>query len=91
MTGGVLEGPAVGALQKKREIAELAEAVAAASRSATTRPLTRHYALQKQILHTEEVLKGLQKHHHEEELNRAALEKDLHPGRRAPGLASGSG
>jgi chromosome segregation protein len=40
--------------------------------------LTRHYAVQKQILHTEELLKGLQKHHHEEELVRSALEKDLH-------------
>src|SRR5215468_9503792 len=77
LTGGVLEGPGSGALQKKREIAELAETVAA-TETRYSELLTRHYALQKQILHTEELLKGLQKHHHEEELVRSALEKDLH-------------
>ena len=77
LTGGVLEGPGSGALQKKREIAELAETVAA-TEARYGELLTRHYALQKQILQTEEVLKGLQKHHHEEELVRSALEKDLH-------------
>ena len=77
LTGGVLEGPGSGALQKKREIAELAETVAA-TEARYNELLTRHYALQKQILHTEELLKGLQKHHHEEELVRSALEKDLH-------------
>ena len=77
LTGGVLEGPGSGALQKKREIAELAETVAA-TETRYNELLTRHYALQKQILHTEELLKGLQKHHHEEELVRSALEKDLH-------------
>ncbi|MGZ6132610.1 MAG: chromosome segregation protein SMC, partial [Myxococcaceae bacterium] len=77
LTGGVLEGPGSGALQKKREIAELAETVAA-TEARYSELLTRHYALQKQILHTEELLKGLQKHHHEEELVRSALEKDLH-------------
>jgi chromosome segregation protein len=77
LTGGVLEGPGSGALQKKREIAELAETVAA-TEARYNELLTRHYALQKQILNTEELLKGLQKHHHEEELVRSALEKDLH-------------
>src|SRR5262249_4049746 len=77
LAGGVREGPGAGALQKKREIAELAEGVAA-TEGRYNELLTRHYALQKQILHTEEVLKGLQKHHHEEELVRSALEKDLH-------------
>jgi chromosome segregation protein len=77
LTGGVLEGPGSGVLQKKREIAELAETVAA-TEARYNELLTRHYALQKQILHTEELLKGLQKHHHEEELIRSALEKDLH-------------
>jgi chromosome segregation protein len=77
VTGGVLEGPGSGALQKKREIAELAETVRQAEERCQE-TLTRHYALQKQILQTEEVLKGLQKHHHEEELLRSALEKDLH-------------
>ncbi len=84
LTGGVLEGPGSGALQKKREIAELAETVAA-TEARYNELLTRHYALQKQILHTEEVLKGLQKHHHEEELVRSALEKDLHQASRAAG------
>ena len=77
LTGGVLEGPGSGALQKKREIVELGETVAA-TEARYNELLTRHYALQKQILHTEELLKGLQKHHHEEELVRSALEKDLH-------------
>jgi chromosome segregation protein len=77
VTGGVLEGPGSGALQKKRQIAELAETVRQ-TEERYQEMLTRHYALQKQILQTEEVLKGLQKHHHEEELLRSALEKDLH-------------
>jgi len=76
VTGGVLEGPAVGALQKKREIAELSEALVGLEER-FQEAVTRGYALQKHVLHTEEVLKGLQRHHHEEELNRSALEKDL--------------
>ena len=76
VTGGVLEGPAVGALQKKREIAELAEALQGLEER-FQEAVTRGYTLQKQVLHTEGVLKGLQRHHHEEELNRSALEKDL--------------
>ena len=40
--------------------------------------LTRHYALQKQMGHTEGVLKGLAKNQHAEELNLATQEKDLH-------------
>ena len=76
LTGGVLEGPAVGALQKKREIAELARVVVQLEER-VQEAVTRGLALQKQVLHTEEVLKGLQKHHHEEEVNRSALEKDL--------------
>ena len=76
VTGGVLEGPAVGALQKKREIAELGLALLGLEER-FQEAVTRGYALQKHVLHTEEVLKGLQRHHHEEELNRSALEKDL--------------
>jgi chromosome segregation protein len=76
VTGGVLEGPAVGALQKKREIAELAQALVVLEER-FQEAVTRGYGLQKQVLHTEEVLKGLQRHHHEAELNRSALEKDL--------------
>ena len=77
MTGGVLEGPAVGALQKKREVQELTEEVARLSER-YQETLTRHHALQKQILHTEEILKGLAKNQHQEELNLASQEKDLH-------------
>ena len=77
VTGGVLEGPAVGALQKKREIAELQLEVKALEEQ-YTELLTRHYSLQKQMGHTEGVLKGLAKHQHAEELSLATQEKDLH-------------
>ena len=40
--------------------------------------LTRHYTLQKQMGHTEGVLKGLRKNQHAEELSLASQEKDLH-------------
>jgi chromosome segregation protein len=77
VVGGVLEGPAVGALQKKREISELAEEVGKAE-VLYNEILTRHYTLQKQMGQTEGVLKGLSKNHHAEELNLATQEKDLH-------------
>jgi len=77
MIGGLLEGPAVGALQKKREIAELSEDVVRAE-TRYNEILTRHYALQKQMGQTEGVLKGLAKNVHVEELNLATQEKDLH-------------
>ncbi len=77
ITGGTLEGPAVGALQKKREIGELEEEVARVEVE-YNEILTRHYSLQKQIGHTEGVLKGLSKNQHAEELNLATQEKDLH-------------
>ena len=77
VTGGALEGPAVGALQKKREISELhAEVTAVESRY--NEVVTRHYELQKQMGHTEGVLKGLSRHQHAEELSLATHEKDLH-------------
>jgi chromosome segregation protein len=77
VTGGTMEGPAVGALQKKREIAELAEEVQRVE-AAYNEIVTRHYALQKQMGHSEGVLKGLAKNQHTEELNLATQEKDLH-------------
>jgi chromosome segregation protein len=77
IVGGMLEGPAVGALQKKREIAELTEEVAR-TETRYNEILTRHYALQKQMGQTEGVLKGLAKNQHVEELNLATQEKDLH-------------
>jgi chromosome segregation protein len=77
VTGGALEGPAIGVLQKKRQIAELSEEVAQAE-AAYNEVLTRHYGLQKQIQQAEGVLKGLAKNQQAEEINLATQEKDLH-------------
>ncbi len=77
ITGGEREGSAVGALQKKREIAELAAEVARVEER-YNEFLTRHYTLQKQMGQVEGVLKGLAKNQHAEELNLASQEKDLH-------------
>ncbi|QSQ14463.1 chromosome segregation protein SMC [Myxococcus landrumensis] len=77
IVGGEREGAAVGALQKKREIAELATEVARVEER-YNEILTRHYTLQKQMGHTEGVLKGLAKNQHTEEVNLASQEKDLH-------------
>ena len=77
IVGGEREGAAVGALQKKREIAELATEVARVEER-YNEILTRHYTLQKQMGHTEGVLKGLAKNQHAEEVNLASQEKDLH-------------
>lgn len=77
VTGGVLEGPAVGALQKKREVAELQQEVTRVEER-YNELITRHYELQKQMGHTEGVLKGLEKNRHAEELSLAGHEKDLH-------------
>jgi chromosome segregation protein len=77
LTGGEREGAAVGALQKKREIAELASEVGRVEER-YNEILTRHYTLQKQMGQTESVLKGLAKNQHAEELNLASQEKDLH-------------
>jgi chromosome segregation protein len=77
LTGGVLEGPGVGALQKKREVQELSEEVAGLQER-YQEALTRHHALQKEIQRTEEILKGLAKNQHQEELNLQSEEKDLH-------------
>ncbi len=75
--GGEREGAAVGALQKKREIAELAAEVGRVEER-YNEILTRHYTLQKQMGDTEDVLKGLAKNQHAEELSLASQEKDLH-------------
>ncbi len=77
ITGGEREGAAVGALQKKREIAELAAEVARVEER-YNEILTRHYTLQKQMGQAEAVLKGLGKEQHAEEVNLASQEKDLH-------------
>jgi chromosome segregation protein len=77
ITGGEREGVAVGALQKKREIVELATEVARVEER-YNEILTRHYTLQKQMGDTEDVLRGLAKNQHAEELSLANQEKDLH-------------
>ncbi len=75
-TGGVLEGAGVGALHKRREIEALREEVLGIE-GRYNEIVTQHYALQKQMGHTEGVLKGLSRHAHAEELSLAAYEKDL--------------
>ena len=77
VTGGTLEGPAVGSLQKKREIAELDVEVQALE-ARYSQVLTRHYELQKQTGRTESALKGIATHQHTEEIAVATQEKDLH-------------
>ncbi len=77
VTGGTLEGPAVGALQKKREIAEL-EAEVTKAEAHYNEVVTAHYSLQKQMGHSEGVLKGLSRNLHAEELLLKSHEKDLH-------------
>jgi chromosome segregation protein len=77
LTGGEREGAAVGALQKKREMAELAEEVARVEVEYNAL-LTRHYSLQKQMGDTEDLLRGLAKNQHAEELSLTSQEKDLH-------------
>ena len=76
LTGGALEGPAIGALQKKREIAELSSEIATAE-TEYNEFLTRHYALQKRMQQSETVLKGLAQTQHAEEIGLATEEKDL--------------
>ncbi len=76
VTGGVHEGPAVGALQKRREIEELQLTVKQLEER-YNEIVTRHYELQKQMGHREGVLKGLSKNQQSEEINLATHEKDL--------------
>ena len=76
-TGGALEGPAVGVLQKKREMADLKTDIARLEER-YNEVVTRHYALQKHMGHSEGVLKGLSKNEHAEALTLATGEKDLH-------------
>ncbi len=77
LTGGVMEGPAVGVLQKKREIGDLTSDVTRLEER-YNELITRHYALQKQMGQSEGVLKGLEKNSHVEEVQLAGHEKDLH-------------
>ncbi|MFN0061022.1 MAG: chromosome segregation protein SMC [Myxococcaceae bacterium] len=77
VTGGLMEGPAVGALQKKREIAERAEEAAIAELR-YHKLVTSHGALQGRVAEAEDAIAGLAQSHHAEELNLAHQEKDLH-------------
>lgn len=77
ITGGVMEGAGVGALQKKREIGDLQGDVARLEER-YNELITRHYELQKQMGQSEGVLKGLEKNSHAEEVQLAGHEKDLH-------------
>ncbi|MBL8915416.1 MAG: chromosome segregation protein SMC [Archangium sp.] len=77
ITGGVMEGPAVGALQKKREIVDL-QADVKRLEERYNELITRHYELQKQRGHSEGVIKGLEKNTHAGEVELAGHEKDLH-------------
>jgi chromosome segregation protein len=77
VTGGLLEGPAVGALQKKREVAELQLEVARVEER-YNEIITRHYELQKQAEQLDGVLRGLEKNRHAEEISLTSHEKDLH-------------
>jgi len=76
LTGGLLEGPAVGALQKKREVAELQlekarleEAYAAQQRACEE--------LQQKLQAHEASLRGLEKEQRDMEVKLAALKKDI--------------
>jgi chromosome segregation protein len=76
VTGGVMEGPGVGALLKKRQLAELSDEVKRLEER-YQELITRHYELQKQVGQLEGVLKGLEKNRHQEELQLQGHEKDL--------------
>jgi chromosome segregation protein len=77
VVGGLAEGPGVGALQKKREIAELAERVAAID-SEHQICHERHKRLSERIQQIEGALKGLTGDTHSEALSVVEQEKDLH-------------
>src|SRR5262249_49749412 len=77
VTGGTLEGPAGGSLQKNREIIEPEDELKTVE-SRYNELLPRHYELQKAAGRAESVLKGLAKHQHSEEMAVATQEKDLH-------------
>jgi chromosome segregation protein len=77
VVGGMLEGPGVGALHKKREIAELAERVAVLQTEHQV-CLERHRRLGERIQQIEGALKGLSDDTHSEALTVVEQEKDLH-------------
>ncbi len=77
VTGGMLEGPGVGALHKKREIAELEEKVKVIEGDLGLFQES-HRRLAERIQQIEGDLKGLSKDSHSEDLSVVEQEKDLH-------------
>ncbi len=77
VVGGLLEGPGVGALQKKREIAELAEKVKVIE-SEYQVAQERQRRVNERIQQIEGALKGLSQDSHSEALSVVEQEKDLH-------------
>ena len=76
LTGGLLEGPAVGALQKKREIAELQSETLRLEEAHAARQL--HCEKLQQKLHAHEAsLRELGKEQHDVELRLSSLQKDI--------------
>jgi len=76
LTGGVLEGPAVGALQKKREVAKLQSEVAGLEEAHAARQLA--CAKLQQKLHAHETsLNELEKEQRDMEKRLSFLEKDI--------------
>lgn len=77
VSGGLLEGPAVGILEKKRLAQSLREEVDGAERSYNEQ-VTQQYELQRRAEQTESVLKNIDKSERQEELALTGKERDLH-------------
>ncbi|MGC4123121.1 MAG: chromosome segregation protein SMC [Myxococcales bacterium] len=75
--GGTVEGPGVGALHKKREIADLEEKVKIIE-SEMSVCQEKHRRMAERIAQLEGTLKGLSKDSHSEDLTVVEQEKDLH-------------
>ncbi|MCL2178272.1 MAG: chromosome segregation protein SMC [Proteobacteria bacterium] len=76
VTGGVLEGPALGALQKKREVAELQVEVVHLEEAHTTQQRACE-ALQQKLQTHEAALRKLEKAQHDAELLLSSQKKDI--------------
>ncbi|MCL2012088.1 MAG: chromosome segregation protein SMC [Cystobacterineae bacterium] len=76
LTGGLLEGPAVGALQKKREVAELQVEVLRLEEAYAAQQLACE-ALERQLHTHQSALRTLEREQHEGELKLSSLKKDI--------------
>jgi len=76
LTGGLLEGPAVGALQKKREVAQLQAEVASLEKAHAAQQLACEELQQKRHAH-ETLLRELEKEQHDMEMKLSSLKKDI--------------